>query len=442
MTSSSKSPSVDFREISAGGSISTPASGPVTLPGSKSITQRYFNLALLGGLDLSIRRPLLSEDTRLFLGALETCGYGVEIGDDWNVRLRAGQPSEGGEIFCGNGGTMFRFLTAALTTIPGRWVLDGVPRLRERPVDALIDCLRQLGANIVCTDKEGYAPLVITGGTLKGGEAVLDASASSQFLSAVLMATLAAERPTTLRVSALTSAPYVDLTMDAIRDFGGRVRQHGDIFHVNPSELAAGEVEVEADYSAVAYPAAAAALAGGTLRIAALHPESRQGDRGFIDLLGAMGADLRWVDGELEVSVAAPLRGITADLSHMPDQVPTLAALAPFASGVTRITNVPHLRIKESDRLAAMARELGRVGAKVQELADGLVIPGIWHGAGAPDGPKVPTNPVDIETYGDHRIAMSMALVGLRRPGLRISHPGVVAKSYPAFWKDLESWIA
>lgn len=408
-------------------------SGEVVLPGSKSITQRYFNLALLGRLPLVVEQPLLSEDTLLFLAGLEACGFQVDRESD-RVVLRPEALPPQGEIFCGNGGTMFRFLAGALTTVPGRWILDGVDRLRERPVGPLLDCLRQLGAEIECTEREGFAPLAIRGGSLQGGEATLDASSSSQFLSSVLMATLVAPRPSTIRVLGLTSEPYVDLTLDALHDFGGQVKRFArDLFHIRPSALSGESAKIEADFSAAAYPAAAVALCGETLRLRALRADSRQGDRRFIDLLENMGARIRWIGDELEVGRGG-LQGVEADLSMMPDQVPTLAALAPFAAGVTRITNVPHLRIKESDRLQAMAQELSRVGAEVEELADGLIIHGTWNRA------QPPSHPVTVQTWGDHRIAMSMALVGLRRPGLTIADPGVVAKSYPNFWRDLEVW--
>ena len=407
--------------------------GEARPPGSKSITQRYFNLALLGHVPLEIQRPLLSEDTRLFLSAVEKCGFRVEVDDD-AVRLEPGEVTEGGEIFCGNGGTLFRFMTATLATLPGTWRLDGVERLRERTIGPLISSLRGLGARIECPEREGFAPLVIKGGSLDGGETTLDAGISSQFLSALLMAGLAASRPSTIRVEALTSAPYIDLTLDAIADFGGLVRRHApDLFHVQPSVLDGADTCCEADFSSASYPAAAAVLTGGEIHLPGLRQGSRQGDRSFIDLLAAMGADIRWSEDGLTVK-ADKLRAVEVDLSRMPDQVPTLAALAPFAQGTTRITNVPHLRIKESDRLAAMASELGRAGARVEELSDGLVIPGIWHDT------KPPNKPVTIDTWGDHRIAMAMALVGLRRPGLRIGNPGVVAKSYPSFWQDFEAW--
>lgn len=404
--------------------------GHLVVPASKSVTQRYFNLALLGRLPLTVRRPLWSEDTLHFLDGLESCGFIVERQLS-QVRIVPGELPAGGEIYCGAGGTMFRFLTAALTAVPGTWRLDGIPRLRQRTVAPLIAALRRLGAEIACPEREGFAPLEIRGGSLRGGRARLDAGASSQFLSAILMAAQKALEPTTIELEALTSAPYVDLTVDAIIELGGSVRRDSDnCFEVRPARLSSRDVEVEADFSAAAYPAAAAALTGGEVELGPLRSDSKQGDRRFIGLLEQMGARVRWTGNGVRVA-GAELRSLDMDLSALPDQVPTVAALAPFATGTTRIRNVPHLRIKESDRLSAMARELQRAGAEVEELEDGLIIPGVW--ARTPP----PRMPVEIHTYGDHRIAMSMALVGLRRPGILIRRPGVVAKSYPDFWKDL-----
>lgn len=409
-----------------------PLGGRVRVPGSKSMTQRYFNLALVGARPLEVRHPLRSEDPELFLAALAAAGFGVEQRAH-SVALTPGERPAAGDVFCGNGGTMFRFLTAALATVPGTWTLDGVARLRERPVGPLVAALRQLGAAIDCPRAEGYAPLEIRGGTLAGGRAVLDAGASSQYLSALLMAGLAAREPVTVEVSALASEPYVDLTLDAIAELGGRVKRAGGAYRVEPGlDGAVTSVSVEGDFSAAAYPAAAAALAGGEVEIAGLKAASRQGDRGFIELLARMGAPVAW-RGDVLVVGRGELVAVDADLSAMPDQVPTLAALAPFARGTTRIRNVAQLRIKESDRLRAMARELARLGARVEELDDGLVIPGVWA-TGAP-----PSAPVEVDTWNDHRIAMSLALVGLRRPGVVIRDPGVVVKSYPDFWRDLET---
>jgi 3-phosphoshikimate 1-carboxyvinyltransferase len=410
----------------------------VRVPSSKSITHRYLNLALLAGRPLVVERPLLAEDTRLFLAALARCGWTVEERpEEIGLAPPAGGVASGApptEIFCGNAGTMLRFLVASLAALPGRWRLDGVARLRERPVGPLVEALRRLGAEIRYLGHPGRVPLEIAGGTLGGGVTGLDAGESSQFLSALLMAGLAAPRPLTVEVTALTSAPYVEVTLAAVRRCGGRIEAQpgeggGLRYRVVPGLLPPPRLCVEGDASAACYPAAAAALSGGSVLLKGLSAESPQGDRCFLELLARMGAEVAWNGDEVAVR-GGRLLAVEADLSAMPDQVPTLAALAPFARGTTRIRNVAHLRLKESDRLSAMATELRRLGAEVAEGEDRLDIAGTWWQA-APPG-----NPVAVDTHGDHRIAMSLALVGLRRPGVVVESPQVVAKSYPAFWQD------
>lgn len=398
------------------------------MPPSKSATHRAFNLGLLAGRPLTIHRPLRAEDTELFQQALRSCGWRVDVGDDV-VRLEKETQPARADIYCGNAGTLLRFLTASLTTVPGEYRLDGSPRLRERPLGPLIQALRGLGAGIRCEEEEGHAPLVIEGGSLRGGEITLDTAESSQYLSALLMAGHRAAQPVAVAVAQLVSAPYVDLTIQALAAFGGRVERSGHIWRVAPAPLGADSFEVEGDFSAACYPAAAAALTGGEVSLEGLNAESAQADRGFFEILVKMGARVRLLEKSLSVA-GISLRAVDCDLSDMPDQVPTLAALAPFASGTTRIRNVRHLRLKESDRLRAMAVELTALGAEVAELEDGLVIPGVW----AEHDP--PTNPVTVDAHGDHRIAMSLALAGLRRPGVSIADPEVVGKSYPGFWTD------
>jgi 3-phosphoshikimate 1-carboxyvinyltransferase len=405
--------------------------GRLRVPSSKSLTHRYLNLALLSGAPVVIERPLFAEDTRLFLAALGRCGFQVaEEGDD--VRLTpAERPAGEVEIFCGNAGTMLRFLVATLTVVPGLWRLDGIPRLRERPVGPLVEALRRLGARIEYVAAEGYVPLRIEGGTLRGGTTTLDAGESSQYLSALLMAALRAPGEVVVEVPTLTSRPYVDVTIAAASAFDGHIERSGPrAYRVRPSALRGGRARVEGDYSAACYPAAAAALTGGEVILDGLSPDSRQGDREFIDLLAEMGAEVSWKGEDLRVRGTGALKGVKADLSGMPDQVPTLAALAPFAEGETLIHNVAHLRIKESDRLEAMATELKKLGADAREGRDSLWLPGLWAAA------ETPTDTVHVDPHGDHRIAMSCALVGLRRPGVVIDHPEVVAKSYPGFWRD------
>jgi len=406
--------------------------GRLRVPPSKSLTHRYFNLALLSGAPLVVERPLFADDTRLFLAALGRCGLGVEEGED-EVRLEPGSPpADEVEISCGNAGTMLRFLIATLTVVPGRWRLDGVPRLRERPVGPLVDALRQLGARIEYLAAEGRVPLRIEGASLRGGTATLDAGESSQFLSAVLMAALRAPEKVAVEVASLTSRPYVDVTIAAAAAFDGHIERVGPrAYRVQPSPLHGGRVRVEGDWSAACYPAAAAALTGGEVTLEGLAADSKQGDRELLDLLAEMGAETSWRAGRLQVR-GGELRGIRADLANMPDQVPTLAALAPFARGETLIHNVAHLRIKESDRLEAMATELRKLGADAREGRDSLWLPGLWSAA------EPPGDTVHVDPHGDHRIAMSLALVGLRRPGVVVDHPEVVAKSYPGFWRDLQ----
>jgi 3-phosphoshikimate 1-carboxyvinyltransferase len=410
--------------------------GRVRVPGSKSLTNRALAVALLARGPVTLEGPLESEDTLLFRQALEELGYGIEAGPGaWRLSGPAAASSEA-EIFCGNAGTVLRFLVGLLAAIPGRWTLDGTPRLRERPVGPLCAALSELGVRFEFpSGRRGFAPLVVRGGTLAGGRVRLDAGESSQYLSALLFAGQAAAAPLEIEVPRLTSFPYVEMTVDLLARFGGRVeRPRGDLWVTVPSRLAGGSIAIEPDLSSACYPAAAAALTGGDVVLERVHLDSRQGDRRLVELLGAMGAEIE--DGVEGVRVRGrQLSAVEVDLADAPDQVPTLAALAPFARGTTRIVHVAHLRIKESDRLSAMAAELSRAGAEVEERPDGLVIPGVWAER------EPPAAPVEIDPHGDHRIAMAMALVGLRRPHLAIRDPRVVAKSWPGFWDELACWL-
>lgn len=427
------------RAVPSGGVVR----GRVTPPPSKSVTHRYLDLALLSGAAAVVRRPLLAEDTRLFLDVLRELGWTVEVAEDAATLAPPAPPGApaSAELFCGNAGTLFRFLTASLAVLPGRWRLDGTPRLRERPVGPLVAALSGLGARIESA-RPGRAPLTVHGPTLEGGRAVLDAGESSQYLSALLMACLRAPRPTELQVPALTSGPYVELTRRAIRRFTRTdpIVVAGEVYRIAPARLAPPpDLAVEGDWSAACYPAAAAAITGGRVVLDGLDSESAQGDRAFLDLLAHMGARIERAGDGIAVEGGA-LTALEVDLSASPDQVPTLAAIAPFAHGTTRIYNIQHLRIKESDRLRAMAIGLSRLGVPVEELPDGLVIEGCWSGesGGVPESAR---RPVLVDPAGDHRIAMSLALVGLRRPGVTMARPDVVEKSYPGFWDDLDALL-
>ncbi len=434
--------------------------GRVKAPPSKSVSHRYLALTWLAnaGDDPAVsswpRRVeslLDAEDIQLFLGVLRAAGWGVETStrpdhDSLDAELTPppapvgaqDHATETTDLFCGNAGTLCRLLTGILTALPGHWRLDGTQRLRERPVGPLLDALAPLGARVRCLGDSGHPPLDIEGGSLTGGPTRLDAGQSSQYLSALLLAGLRAPAALDVTVTALASSPYLDLTLDAARHFAGRIEhsktaQGFDHFHVQPGLAFPSEpLRVEGDFSAACYPAAAAAL-GGEVAIEGVLRGSRQGDRGFFDLLERMGAEVTWGKDGVTVHGSGRLRAVDTDLGSMPDQVPTLAALAPFAQGTTHIRNVAHLRIKESDRLRAMATELRRLGAVVEELEDGLVIPGVWA-SGVPEDTR---ESIAVDTWDDHRIAMSLALVGLRRGGVVVRQPRVVAKSYPGFWRDL-----
>ena len=431
--------------------------GRLEPPPSKSVSHRFLTLALLGGGELRVERLLRADDLDLFVAALERCGRTVRREGEAVVVGGAPAPRGGGagseepvRLDCGNAGTMYRFLTAALTTRPGHWVLDGTERLRQRPIAPLVEALRQLGAEIRYLGAAGHAPLAITGASLDGGECLLDASQSSQYLSALLMAGARARRPLSIEVTALRSDPYVDVTCAALATFGlpvvsGGAADGGRRWTVRPApeeELAGAPsvVRVEADFSAVAYPAAGAALTGGDVVIDGLAPDSAQGDRRFLDLLADMGTFVEWGESSVRVRGArmgvrgARLRGLDVDLSALPDQVPTLAALACLAQGPTVIRNVAHLRHKESDRLSAVTVELRGIGFEIEEGPDSLRIAG-WRG-------ELPREPAVVATHDDHRIAMSLALVGLVRPGVSIATPAVVAKSYPGFWRDLANLLS
>ena len=419
------------RAIPTGGTVA----GSVTPPPSKSLTQRYLLIALLAEGPTLIESPLRSGDTEATRAALVALGARIEESDEGaTLRVEPGEPPARAVIQCAANGTLLRLLMGVSASRPGRWTLDGTARLRERPVGPLADALGALGVVVRYLGRPGYAPLEVAGGRLTGGAVTVDASRSSQFVSALLLAAVGCPEPVEISVSALVSAPYVDLTLRCLASFGARVERSGAGLRVMPTPLRGCRARVEPDASSACYPAAAAALTGGRVLLRGLGADSAQGDLRFLDLLRRMGAH---VDRQADdvVVVGGALEAIEADLSALPDQVPTLAALAPFARGMTRISGVPHLRLKESDRLAVMARQLRRLGATVRELADGLEVEGTWADA-TPPGEEVVVDP-----HGDHRIAMSLALVGLRRAGVRIPDGRVVEKSYPGFWDDLDALL-
>jgi 3-phosphoshikimate 1-carboxyvinyltransferase len=474
-----------FPEAIAIQPLSRPPSATIHVPGSKSITNRALVLAALSakGYACALRGALQSEDTEVMIDGLRQLGFRVLT--EWPnsvVFVSSGEneplvPARHADLFVGNSGTTMRFLTALVSLGHGRFRLDGVPRMRERPIADLLDGLTQLGVRAQSEKQNGCPPVVVDGDGLGGGTVRIKGNVSSQFLSALLLVAPFAREKVIVEVDRpLVSWPYVfmtarmlqqwrlsisqeeDVLMGAALSLGNR-REWGELlaeqetplcFHIwgrqyqtvqdyqRVAEASAfaeradprrhvwlREYAIEPDASAASYFLAAAAITGGEVTVPGLGKESLQGDVRFVEVLADMGCEI--VRGKNTLTLKGrPLFGIDVDMNDISDCVMTLAAVACFAEGPTTIRNISHIRHKETDRLLALATELGRIGATVEELADGLIItPGSLHGT-------------RIETYNDHRMAMSMALIGLRVPGVVIANPACVAKTYPTFFDDLE----
>jgi 3-phosphoshikimate 1-carboxyvinyltransferase len=329
-------------------------------------------------------------------------------------------------LYVANSGTTARFLTAMVTLGRGTFRLDGTPRMRERPIQDLLNALEQLGADARSELGTGCPPVVVTANGLPGGRATVAGNISSQFLSGLLMAAPCASRDVELVVDGpLVSKPYVEMTLAVMSAFGARVETPDRFVVPAPQPYRARPYEIEPDASAAGYFFAAAAVTGGRVTVEGLCRNSLQGDVALCDCLERMGCEVRYGSDSITVVGRRPLRGIDVDMNAISDAVQTLSAVALFADGPTRITNVAHIRHKETDRLSALATELRKLGAEVEESADGVrITPGALHGA-------------TIDTYDDHRMAMSLAVVGLAAPGVVIRNPGCTAKTYPEFFDDL-----
>ncbi|MGH7840316.1 MAG: 3-phosphoshikimate 1-carboxyvinyltransferase [Candidatus Binataceae bacterium] len=409
-----------------------PLAATITPPGSKSITNRAMILAALADGSSVIERALLSDDTARMAAALAALGFTVET-DEARRRItvtgRGGRiPAIAAELDAGNAGTAMRFLAGLVTLGRGRYQLDGSARMRERPIAALLAALRALGVAATSVHRDDRPPIVIdmTGAHFAGGEATIDASLSSQFVSALLMPAPLWRRGLRLTVRGETARPFIAMTTSLMARWGVHSTMTGDLIVVDGGQqYQPREFSVEPDATAASYFAAAAAVAGGSVSLRGLDRDSLQGDSGFFAILERMGARVTRRGDAIEVTGAGELRGVDVAMNAMPDVVPTLAAIAPLASSPSRIRGVGFIRHHESDRLRAIATELRRLGAAVEEFDDGLGI--------APST----LQPATIETYDDHRIAMAFAIVGLKVAGVRIRNPGCVAKTYPDFFRDL-----
>jgi 3-phosphoshikimate 1-carboxyvinyltransferase len=408
--------------------------GPVTArlaaPPSKSVTNRALACAALADGGSRLAGALGGDDAQAMAAALGELGAPVRTGPAaWTVHGSGGQPrSPRRPLDARLSGTTMRFLAAVATLTPAGATVGGDPALLRRPVGPLVAALRALGAPL--TDHDGFPPVTAAGGGLRGGDVRVDASASSQFASAVLLVAPYARRPVRLRADGLGAAAYVELTAALMRDFGAAVdRQDDAVWRVEAGHAyRARDLEVEYDASAAAHLFALAAATGGSVIVGNARPGTLQPDAALPDLLVRMGATLARDGPALTVSGPQELAPVDADLAAMPDQVTTVAALAALARGTSRIHGVAVARGHESDRLAALAKELGKLGVAVEELPDGLVV----HGRGA-EGLR----PARLATHGDHRMAMALAAVAARVPGLVLDDPGCVTKTYPGFWSDL-----
>ena len=430
------------------------ARATVRPPGSKSITNRALVCAALARGRSTLTGALVSEDVEVMLASLKELGVAIEAFDDGTTLIVDGcdgaWPARKAELFVANSGTTMRFLTAAAALGHGRFRLDGVPRMRQRPIGDLVAALRSLGVEARCEGANDCPPVTIHAAGLAGGSVEIAGDISSQFLSGLmLVAPYARQDMDILLAGKLVSVPYVAMTQQLMEAFGGKVTKPGpsnavlrEMMRVLADQLTADanwrqnrvacdrryigrEYAIEPDASAASYFFAAAAVTAGAVTVNGLTRHSLQGDMAFCDCLERMGAQVEYSDDATTVRGGA-LRGIEVDMNAISDTASTLAVVALFADGPTAIRNIAHVRHKETDRIAATACELRKLGAQVEELPDGFIVhPKQLHGA-------------TIDTYDDHRMAMSFAVAGLRIPGVIIRNPRCTEKTYPKFFEDFE----
>ena len=411
-----------MKEINPAGKIIA----TVECPASKSYTNRALLIAALAKGISTLRNPLFSDDTKYMRLALEQ--FGVSVKQENCAFVVSGT---GGNIKCprneisiGLAGTTMRFLTTFAALSPGTTQLTGEKRMLERPISDLLKALHQIGVNARSVKNNGCPPLEIPGGGIPGGEINLAGNNSSQYLTSILLSAPYFKNETTINIiGELTSKPYADITLDIMKTFGVDVEctDHSRFYIPADQTYHAMDYAIEADWSSASYFLAAAAITQGEVTLIGLNSKSVQGDAGFLNVLEKMGCTIERSSEKIFIK-GNPLRGININMNSMPDIVQTLAVTALFAKGETFISGISNLKIKETDRIGALKHELSRLGARVETGKDFLKIhPGIYV-------------PADIETYDDHRMAMSLALAGLKIPGIRIKNPNCVEKSFPDFF--------
>ncbi|MDK0522599.1 3-phosphoshikimate 1-carboxyvinyltransferase [Streptomyces sp. ML-6] len=404
----------------------------IHLPGSKSVTARALFLAAAADGTSTLVRPLRSDDTEGFAEGLTRLGYRItQEADRWHVEGRpAGPAVTDADVHCRDGATTARFLpTLAAAAARGSYRFDASAQMRRRPLAPLTGALRALGVDLRHGGAEGHHPLRIEAHGIEGGEITLDAGESSQYLTALLMLGPLTGNGLRITVTDLVSAPYVEITLAMMRAFGVEVVRDGDVFTVPPGGYRATTYTVEPDASTASYFFAAAALTGREVTVPGLGTDALQGDLRFVDVLRRMGAEVRVTKDSTTVRSEGRLSGVTVNMRDISDTMPTLAALAPFASGPVRIEDVGNTRVKECDRLEACAQNLRRMDITVETGPDWIEI--------RPGTPR----PTEIATHGDHRIVMSFAVAGLRVPGITFDDPGCVRKTFPGFHEAFAEFV-
>ena len=413
-------------------------SGQVTLPGSKSITNRILLLSAIADGATTIIGPLVSDDTLHMIDALKKLQVDLTQKDNGDILIhgtRGNFKNKSAEIFLGNAGTAFRPLTAALSFSKGQYTLSGLPRMHERPIKDLVDALLQLNADITYLGQEGYPPLKISPSEIMiNGPIKIRGDISSQFLTSLLMAMPLTKKEVVIEIEGdLISKPYIDITLNLMARFGIHVKKIDWKHFVIPgssSYASPGEIFVEGDASSASYFLAAGALAGD-IEVKGIGRNSIQGDVKFAEALVLMGADINILEASIQVTKVAALQAINLDCNHIPDAAMTLAVLALFAKGTTKLLNIGSWRVKETDRIKAMATELRKLGAAVTEGNDFIEI----------TPPLKVKEHVEIDTYDDHRMAMCFSLVSLKNIPITINDPACVNKTFPTYFEVLESIV-
>lgn len=407
--------------------------GTINIPGSKSISNRVLLLATLAKGKTKLTNLLDSDDIRYMLASLKQLGVNYRLSEDNTICELDGiggamNASDAQTLFLGNAGTAMRPLCAALTLGSGTFTLTGEPRMEERPIGDLVDALAQLGADVTYLKNPGFPPLTINATGLNGGDVEIAGDLSSQFLTALLMVAPLARSTVNIKIKGeLVSKPYIDITIALMEQFGVEVKNHNyERFEILSGQayVSPGTVLVEGDASSASYFLAAGAIKGGEVKVTGVGLKSIQGDVKFADVLAKMGAEIEWGDDYI-ISRVARLKAVDLDMNHIPDAAMTIATTALFAQGTTTLRNIYNWRIKETDRLAAMATELRKVGAIVDEGHDYISVT-----------PPVAPNTADIDTYNDHRMAMCFSMLAFADCGITINDPDCTSKTFPNYFEQ------